>query len=66
MALVELTRILPNAVKVRCSLNSPNIVYVQEPTDSDTKVGCTLITVTGMDIDVAEPYRDVIAKFKDS
>jgi hypothetical protein len=66
MAFIELTRILPKAKQVKCSINASNIVFFQEPVDTNTNVGCTLVNVTGMDIDVVEPYRDVTAKFKDS
>jgi hypothetical protein len=66
MAFIELTRILPKANQVKCSINASNIVYFQEPIDTNTNVGCTLINVTGMDINVVESYRDVAAKFKDS
>jgi hypothetical protein len=66
MAFIELTRILPKARQIKCSINASNIVYIQEPIDTNTTVGCTLVNVTGMDIDVLEPYRDVAAKFKNS
>jgi hypothetical protein len=66
MAFIELTRILPKAKQVKCSINASNIVFFQEPVDTNTNVGCTLVNVTGMDIDVVEPYRDVTARFKDS
>jgi hypothetical protein len=66
MAFIELTRILPEARQTKCSVNANNIVYFQEPIDTSTNVGCTLVNVTGMNIDVLEPYRDVAAKFKDS
>ena len=66
MAFIELNRILPNNNQVNCSINANNIVYFQEPVDTNAKVGCTLINVTGMDIDVVESYREVAAKLKDS
>jgi hypothetical protein len=66
MAFIELNRILPGAKQVKCSMNTGNIVYFQESIDTNTNVGCTLVNVTGMDIDVVESYRDVAAKFKES
>jgi hypothetical protein len=66
MAFIELTRILPKDTQVKCSINASNVVYFQEPIDTNAKVGCTLINVTGMDIDVVESYREVAAKFKGS
>jgi len=66
MAFVELIRILPDAKKVRCSLNATNIVYFQQPIDSSTNSGCTLVDSTGRDIDVVESYQDVAAKFKNA
>jgi hypothetical protein len=66
MAFIELIRILPNNNHVKCSINSNNIVYFQELVDTNVKVGCTLVNVTGMDIDVVESYREVAGKFKDS
>jgi len=66
MAFIELTRILPEAKKVKCSLNPSNIVYFQQPLDSAGNVGCSLVDVTGKDIDVVESYQDVTAKVKNS
>jgi|HubBroStandDraft_6_1064221.scaffolds.fasta_scaffold3000639_1 hypothetical protein len=66
MAFIELTRILPDAKKVKCSLNAANIVYFQQPVDSNTNAGCTLVDLTGRDIDVVESYQEVAAKFKNS
>ncbi len=51
---------------MKCSINTSNIVYFQGPVDTNAKVGCTLVNVTGMDIDVLESYREVAAKLKDS
>jgi hypothetical protein len=65
MAFIELTRLLPESKKAKWTVNTSNIVYFQEPTDLDSKVGCTLVDTTGADFDVVEPYREVSVKFKD-
>ena len=63
MAFVELTRILPENKKVKCSVNPNNVVYVQEAEDADgPQVGCMLFPVAGEEIYVAESYQDVKAK----
>jgi hypothetical protein len=64
MAFVELTRILPENKTVKWSVNQNNVIYFQE--SIDTRVGCTLVDVSGTDIDVVESYQDVKAKLKDS
>jgi hypothetical protein len=64
MAFVELTRILPENRKVKWSANPSNIVYVQEPIDVKDKVGCSLVDITGRDIDVVESYQDVKGKLQ--
>jgi hypothetical protein len=66
MAFVELTRILPEAKKVKCSLNASNIVYFQAPLEGDAGSGCTLTDITGRDIAVVESYPEVAAKFRDA
>ena len=58
MTLVELTRILPENRKVKWSINPSNVVYIQEPIED--KIGCTLVDVTGRDVDVVESYQDVL------
>ena len=66
MPFVELTRILPNSKKVKWSVNPNNIVYVQQPVEGDSTGGCTLVDLTGKDIDVVEAYQDVMAKVKNT
>jgi hypothetical protein len=62
MAFVEFTRILPKNKKVNWSVNSNNVVYFQEPVDSDLQAGCMLFPVAGLEIYVAESYQDVKTK----
>jgi hypothetical protein len=66
MAFIELTRILPESKQVKWSVNQNNIVYFQESTAAEAKVGCTLVDTAGTDIDVVESYQEVKAKLKDS
>ncbi len=62
MAFVEFTRILPKNKKAKWSVNPNNVIYFQEPVDSDLQAGCMLFPVTGLEIYVAESYQDVKAK----
>jgi hypothetical protein len=62
MAFVELTRILPKNKKVKWSVDPNNVVYFQEPVDSDQQAGCMLLPVAGLEIYVVESYQDVKAK----
>jgi len=62
MAFVEFTRILPENEKVKCSVNPSNVVYIQEPIQSDLQAGCMLFPVAGLEIYVAESYQDVKKK----
>jgi hypothetical protein len=65
MGYVEFTRVLPENREVKCSVNPSNIVYFQEPTEANTKVGCTLIPVSGIEIEVVESYQIVKSKLKE-
>jgi len=62
MAFVELTRILPQNKKVKWSANPNNVVYFQEPVESDLQAGCMLFPTAGDEIYVVESYQDVKAK----
>jgi len=66
MTFIELTRILPKNRTVKWSFNPANIIYLQESTDPDKKIGCILVSVAGpdSDIDVVESYEDVKVKLK--
>jgi len=66
MMFIELTRILPKNRTVKWSFNPANIIYLQESTDPDKKIGCTLVSVAGpdSDVDIAESYEDVKGKLK--
>ena len=66
MPFVELTRILPESKKAKWSVNPNNIVYIQQPIESNSTIGCTLVDVSGKDIDVVESYQDVLTKLKNT
>jgi hypothetical protein len=66
MGYVEFTRVLPKDKEVKCSVNPANIVYFQEPPEANAKVGCTLIPVSGIEIEVVESYQIVKSKLKES
>jgi hypothetical protein len=66
MGFVDFTRVLPKDREVKCSVNPANIVYFMEPTEPNAKVGCTLVPVSGTEIDVVEAYQVVKSKLKES
>lgn len=66
MAFVEFTRVLPKNKTVKWSVNQANVVYFQEPVDAEAKVGCTLVNVAGVEVNVTESYEAVGARLKES
>jgi hypothetical protein len=64
MPFLELTRILSDSKTVKWSINPNNLVYIQARVEGVSIGGCTLVDLTGKDVDVVETYQDVMAKLK--